>query len=144
MAASRSAVLVVLRCSYQRILLQQVRISQARGYAKNYKQPKEESRAYGLFRRGVSALRRQFREEWLERERMKLEAEGAQAAEEIRMERLHEERAWEENKKELERMVKKRSVLTLFSAHIDLPGIRIDLETRQDPFLLWIHKASPL
>ena len=36
-----------------------------RWYALKYKMPKEESQALAKYRRQVTALRRQFREEWL-------------------------------------------------------------------------------
>ena len=97
-------------------LFRHATVLQARTYAKTYKQPKEESQAYGAFRRDVSALRRQFREEWLQEQRTKLEAQGAQAAKEARMERLQEERALKDNRRELERMAKKRQG-SLFDAH---------------------------
>ena len=89
-----------------------ISVIQVRTYALKYKQPKEETRELGRFRRAVRTKRKQFIEEWQEEQRLKLEAEGAQAAEEARMERLQEERALEENRKELERMAQKRQVLS--------------------------------
>ena len=89
-----------------------VSVIQVRTYALKYKQPKEESRELARFRRAVQAKRKEFSEEWREEQRLKLEAEGAQAAEEARMERLQEERALDENRKELERMAEKRQVLS--------------------------------
>lgn len=89
-----------------------------RSYALNYKQPKEESQAYGEFRRKLTALRKQYQEEWQEQQKMKMEAFSAKAAEEGQMRRLQEARALEKNRRELERMAKKRCCLQLMPTSV--------------------------
>ena len=86
---------------------------QARFYALNYKQPKEEAEAYGKFRRELSVLRKQFREEWLKRQMVQQQALNAQSAEQARLEKTMEQKALEKNKEDLERMAKRRYVLDL-------------------------------
>ena len=83
-------------------------VSQTRSYALNYKQPKEERLAYARYRRQLTALRKQYQEELQEQKKMSMEAFNAQAAKEAQMERDQEAHALEENKRELERMAKKR------------------------------------
>lgn len=83
-------------------------VSQTRSYALNYKQPKEERLAYARYRKQLTALRKQYQEELQEQQKMSTEAFNAQAAKEAQMERDQEAQALEENKRELERMAKKR------------------------------------
>ncbi|KAL5471460.1 hypothetical protein EMCRGX_G029580 [Ephydatia muelleri] len=85
-------------------------ILQARCYALNYKQPKEEAQAYGKFRRELSVLRKQFREEWLKKQEMQQQALNAQSAEQARLEKMMEQKALEQNKEDLERMAKRREL----------------------------------
>lgn len=61
-------------------------------------------KAYERFRRKFSRTRKKFQDEWKTQQQMKVEGSDAQAAEEARLEREREERALEENQKELERM----------------------------------------
>ena len=56
------------------------------------------------FRKEISQARKKFLDEWKSQQQMKMEGFNAQAAEEARLEREREERALEENQKELERM----------------------------------------
>ena len=100
-------------------------ILRTRSYALNYKQPKEESLAYGKFRRELTALRKQYQEQWQEQQEMKMEAFSAKAAEEGRMKRLQEARALDENKRELERMAKRRYCFQLMPT-----SATISLDTR--------------
>lgn len=86
-------------------------VVQARCYALNYKQPKEEAEAYGRFRRELSVLRKQFREEWLKKQEAQRQALNAQSAEEARLEKMMEQKALEANKEDLERMAKRRELI---------------------------------
>lgn len=60
------------------------------------------------YREDMSRLRKHFIAEWKEAERTKLEAVSAQAAEEARTERMMEQKALEDNEKELARMAEAR------------------------------------
>ena len=71
---------------------------------KTYDRYSEEARDYVKFRREISLVRKKLLDEWKSQQQMKMEGFNAQAAEEARLEREREERALEENKKELERM----------------------------------------
>ena len=69
---------------------------------------KEVAQTYAKFRREVSELRKGFREEWLEEQRMTQTEFSAKAAEEARQREMEEVRALEAARRELERMAKKR------------------------------------
>lgn len=77
-------------------------------YKENPKYYKEVAHTYARFRREVSDLRKQFREEWLEQQRMTQSEFSAKAAEKARQKEMEESRAFEAAAIELERMRKKR------------------------------------
>ena len=77
--------------------------------SKKSKYYKEVAYAYAKFRREVSELRKDFREEWLEQQRMTQAEFSAKAAEEARQKETEETRSFEEAAIELERMAKERS-----------------------------------
>ena len=79
-------------------------------YKEKPKYYKDVAQTYARFRREVSALRKDFREEWTEQQRMTQTQFSTKAAEEARLKRMEEERAFEEAAKELERMTKKRYI----------------------------------
>ena len=67
-----------------------------------------EVKAYEKFRREITLARKKFQDEWKEQQQMKTEGVDAQAAKEARLEREREERALEENQREVERMKTER------------------------------------
>lgn len=77
-------------------------------YKEKPKYHKEVAQTYAKFRREVSALRKEFREEWLEQQRMTQTEFSAKAAEEARQKEMEEARAFDTAATELERMRKKR------------------------------------
>ena len=79
-----------------------------RSYGVKPKYYKEVAQTYAKFRREVSELRKGFREEWLEEQRMTQTEFSAKAAEEARQREMEEARALEAARRELERMAKKR------------------------------------
>ena len=82
--------------------------------SKSYDRFSEEAKSYADYRRGISAARKKFQDEWRSHQQMKMEGFNAQAAEEARLEREREEEALTENEKELERMrIERYAALTL-------------------------------
>ena len=79
---------------------------------KSYDRLSEEAKAYASFRKNISKARKEFQDEWKSHQQMKMEGFNAQAAEEARLEREREEKALEENQKELERMRIERYVIS--------------------------------
>lgn len=77
-------------------------------YKEKPKYYKEVAQTYARFRREVSALRKEFREEWLERQRMTQAEFSAKAAEEALQKEMEEARAFEAAATELDRMKKER------------------------------------
>ena len=69
---------------------------------------KDVAHTYARFRCEVSELRKQFREEWTEQQRMTQTQFSAKAAEEARLKEMEEARALEAAAQELERMAKMR------------------------------------
>lgn len=77
-------------------------------YKEKPKYYKDVAQTCARFRREVSALRKEFREEWMEQQRMTQTEFSTKVAEEARQKKMEEERAFEDAAKELERMAKKR------------------------------------
>ena len=82
-------------------------------YKEKPKYYKDVAQTYAKFRREVSELRRGFRDQWTEEQRMTQTQFSAKAAEEARQKELEETRAFEAAVRELERMAKERFVLQL-------------------------------
>ena len=85
-------------------------------YKEKPKYYREVAQTYAKFRRDVSKLREEFREEWLEQQRMTQTDFSAKVAEEARQKEMEEARAFEVAARELERMSKERWVLSNKSA----------------------------
>lgn len=79
-------------------------------YKEKPKYYKDVAYAYAKFRREVSELRKGFREEWLEQQRMTQTQFSSKAAEEARQKEMEETRAFEAAARELERMSKNRCI----------------------------------
>ena len=79
-------------------------LTSLRSRNKSYDRNSEEVKAYANFRKELSKARKKFQAEIKSQQQMKIEGFNTQAAEERRLEREREERALEENEKELERM----------------------------------------
>ena len=79
-------------------------------YKEKPKYYKDVAQTYAKFRREVSELRKGFREEWLEQQRMTQTQFSAKAAEEARQKEMEEARAFETAARELERMSKNRCI----------------------------------
>lgn len=77
-------------------------------YKEKPKYHREVAQTYAKFRCEVSALRKEFREEWLEQQKMTQTEFSAKAAEEARQKEMEEVRAFEAAATELERMRKNR------------------------------------
>ena len=82
-------------------------------YKEKPKYYKDVAQTYARFRREVSELRRGFREQWTEQQRMTQTQFSAKAAEEARQKEMEETRAFEAAAQELERMAKERWVFQL-------------------------------
>ena len=80
-------------------------------YKEKPKYYKDVAQTYAKFRGEVSELRRGFRDQWTEEQRMTQTQFSAKAAEEARQKELEETRAFEAAVHELERMAKERFVL---------------------------------
>ena len=75
-----------------------------------YSQPPHHKRTphYNNFRKSITALRSQLVEEHKLKEKMANEDLNSQAAQEVRMEKEREEKALEQNEKEIQRMAERR------------------------------------
>lgn len=69
---------------------------------------KDVAQTYAKFRREVSELRRNFRDQWTEQQRMTQTQFSAKAAEEARQKEMEETQAFEAAARELERMARER------------------------------------
>ena len=77
-------------------------------YKEKPKYYKEVAQTYAKFRREVSGLRKEFRRQWTEQQRMTQTQFSAKAAEEARQKEMEETRAFEAAARELERMARER------------------------------------
>lgn len=84
-----------------------------RGYGVKPKYYREVAQTYAQYRRDLSQHRKQFREEWLERQRMTQTEYNVKAAEEARQKEMEEARALDEARREFERMARKRLVQSI-------------------------------
>ena len=80
-----------------------------RFYGKKPKYYKEVAYTYAKFRREVSGLRKDFRAEWVEQQKMTQAEFSAKTAEEARQKEMEEASTFEEAAREVERMAKERS-----------------------------------
>ena len=82
--------------------------AQKRSYRVKPKYYREVAQTYAKFRRDVSALRKEFYEEWLKQNTMAQTEFRAKAEEEAHQREMQEARAMDEARKELQRMAKER------------------------------------